>query len=402
MKTILTTTYAVNPYKGSEDAMGWNYVYQIARFHKVIAVTRENNRPHIEQYMSQYPNELYQNMTFLYFDLPKYKRFWKRGSRGAMLYFLLWQKGIVNFVKNQKIDFDIAHNLNFHNDWTPSFLWKLNKPFVWGPIGHHPQISSIYSKTMDLKTRLKNEMAWIVKNYFWKHSSALKNTIENASYIWCMNDSVPKVLNLTNKRYHVSPSVATQDFGCSFKSNEYFHVLSAGRLVHMKGFDLTINSFAKFLEKNVDCKAHLTIVGDGPEKKNLLTLIELLKIGEHVSIIHWMERDSLMKVMRDASVFLFPSHEGAGMVVPEALSFGLPILTIDNCGPGQFVSENYGFVIGEETYEATINGLAEGLSVLYRDEDKFQAMRQAARKAFEEKFHWDRRGEQLKKLYETI
>ena len=56
MKTILATVYSVNPYKGSEEAMGWNYVYQAARYQQIIAVTRENNRGPIEQYMAENPD----------------------------------------------------------------------------------------------------------------------------------------------------------------------------------------------------------------------------------------------------------------------------------------------------------------------------------------------------------
>ena len=53
MKTIIATAYAINPYKGSEDGMGWNFTLQIARFNKVIVITRENNRGYIEKYISE-------------------------------------------------------------------------------------------------------------------------------------------------------------------------------------------------------------------------------------------------------------------------------------------------------------------------------------------------------------
>ena len=55
MKTVLMTAYAVNPYKGSEDGMGWNFILQAARFQRVIAVTRRNNGPHIERYLAENP-----------------------------------------------------------------------------------------------------------------------------------------------------------------------------------------------------------------------------------------------------------------------------------------------------------------------------------------------------------
>ena len=57
MKTILVTAYATNPFKGSEDGMGWNFVYEIAKHHKIIAITRENNQPHIDKYIKEIPQE---------------------------------------------------------------------------------------------------------------------------------------------------------------------------------------------------------------------------------------------------------------------------------------------------------------------------------------------------------
>ena len=68
-----------------------------------------------------------------------------------MLYFYLWQLGLPFWVKNKNWKFDISHNLNFHNDWTPTFLWVLGKPFVWGPVGHHPAIPSEFFEKVGLE-----------------------------------------------------------------------------------------------------------------------------------------------------------------------------------------------------------------------------------------------------------
>ena len=116
MHTILVSAYAVNPYHGSEDGMGWNFINQIARFNKVVAVTRENTRPNIEKYINENPSEHYKNITFVYYDLPYWMRFWKKGGRGALLYYYMWQYFMPSFIRKQKLEFDIVHNLNFHND----------------------------------------------------------------------------------------------------------------------------------------------------------------------------------------------------------------------------------------------------------------------------------------------
>jgi glycosyltransferase involved in cell wall biosynthesis len=406
-RTILVTTYAVNPYKGSEDGMGWNFILQIARYQKVIAITRVNNGPHIAKYMEEYPSELYQNIQFLYYDLPYWMRFWKKGGRGAMLYYWMWQRGMVSFIKKQTIHFDLVHNVNFHNDWTPSFLWKLRKPFIWGPIGHHPEIPKIYNQQHGWKDKLKDLATWAIKNYFWKISSALKKTVSNADHIFCMNSSVVDVLPQIKGKYSIMPSVATENI--SFRTTnkkEGFHIISAGRFVPLKGFDLTIRSFATFyhsLEKTTNKSTiTLTLVGSGPEKEAYKKLCSELNITENVKFIKWIERNELLKLYQESHAFLFPSHEGAGMVVAEALSFGLPVICLDNSGPGEFITNKCGFAIQEKNVEDTIHSLSNALLELYDSQELQNTMSLEARKRFETHFDWNIRGEQIKEIYDKI
>ena len=80
MKTILVTAYAINPYKGSEDGTGWNYVRQVARFNKVIAITRENNLTDIQRYVEEHQLDV-SNIEFKGYDLPYWARWWRPRPR---------------------------------------------------------------------------------------------------------------------------------------------------------------------------------------------------------------------------------------------------------------------------------------------------------------------------------
>ncbi len=405
-KTILATAYAVNPYKGSEDGMGWNFILQIARNNKVIAITRENNEKDIMRYMREIPNEVYNNIQFQYFDLPYWQRFWKKGGRGAMLYYLLWQRQLVSWVKKLNIHFDISHNLNFHNDWTPSFLWKLKKPVVWGPVGHHPRIPAQYLKPYHKKYWIKDRLTWLTKLFFWRYSISLNNTISNSDHILCMNNSVPETLKIEESNHTIMPSVATEDLGyAEGKENHKFRLLSAGRLIPLKGFDLTINSFAEFLnnldhKKRNDCE--LLIVGKGPEKEKLMKLCVDLGIENHVVFIDWIERSKLMEHYRESSEFVFPSHEGAGMVVAEALSFGLPVICLDNCGPGQFIDNSCGYAVPVQEYRSTVIQLSESILDIFNNPEKKRSLSKNARSRYEDLFHWDKRGDSLMEIYSKL
>jgi glycosyltransferase involved in cell wall biosynthesis len=407
MRTILATVYAVNPNKGSEDGMGWNYIMQIARNYKVYAVTRENNRAAIEQYMKDFPNDLYANVHFLYYDLPYWMRFWKSGKRGAMLYYLMWQAGMPSFISRQNIHVDLVHNLNFNNDWSPSYLWKLKKPFVWGPIGHHPKIPIQYLRYHGLLAFVMDRFRWAVKNYFWKFSPTFRKSMQKADYIWCMNSDVEKFINLSQKQYHICPSVATQDEGVHSLRNieRPFTLISAGRLVPLKGFDLTIRAYLLFLQslspyERKECK--LYIIGSGPQEKILQQLVQEANAIDNVVFIKWIERKKLMEYFRTASVFIFPSHEGAGMVVPEALSFGLPVICLDNCGPGELVNDTCAYIVPEDSYDNTVLKLSEAIQELYRNPAHRELMSSNARLRYESLFQWHQRGDKLHEVYSKI
>jgi glycosyltransferase involved in cell wall biosynthesis len=407
MKTILLSAYAVNPYHGSEDGMGWNFICQIARFQKVIAVTRRNTRPHIEKYIKENPSTAYDNIKFVYYDLPYWMRFWKKGGRGALLYYYMWQYFLPVFVKRRKLQFDIVHNLNFHNDWTPSRLYILNKPFVWGPIGHHPMIPKDYIlHVYGRKQYLLEQLKWTTKKFFWNADPFLRNTVKNADAILAMNSSVTEVLDIKNQHVVTMPSVSCEGHGKKIEKSELeFNILSVGRFVPLKGFDITIKSFARFyhqLHEHDKSRTKLILAGDGPYKKYLKQLASDLQLGDAVRFIEWMKREDLKKLYEQSHVFLFPSHEGAGMVVAEALSYGLPVICFKNCGPGEFIDENCGIRIDYGRYDSSITDFANAISKIYIDDRIYNRLSEGAVHRFKSRFDWNLKGEQLSEVYEKV
>jgi glycosyltransferase involved in cell wall biosynthesis len=407
-KTVLVSAYAVNPYHGSEDGMGWNFINQIARFNKVIAITRENTRPHIEKYMKENPSVHYTNINFVYYDLPYWMRFWKKGGRGALLYYYMWQYFLPAFVKRQKLEFDIVHNLNFHNDWTPSRLWVLRKPFVWGPIGHHSKIPKDYIlHVYGYRQYFTEQLKWMTKKYFWQVDPLLRQTVNHADTVLAMNSSVAKVLQIPEAKVVRMPSVSTEAPGEKLPhiSNGKFTILSAGRFVPLKGFDITIKSFARFrsqLPVVQQDKVELVLVGDGPYKEQLVKLTEELYIQKQVRFIKWLDREDYKQLYANSHVFLFPSHEGAGMVVAEALSYGLPVVCFNNDGPGEFVDDTCGITVPYNRYDTSISKFAEALNTIYTDPVYFNKLSEGALEAFKNRFDWNLKGEHLRNVYNEV
>src|SRR5512141_2006914 len=129
---VLLSVYACQPGKGSEAGVGWNWVRQMARFHEVWAITRTSNASAILEAVAADPMP---NVHWIFFDLPRWARFWKRGERGLRPYYYMWQIGAYRLARrlHAQVHFDLVHHVTFVNYWLPSFMALLPVPFIWGP-----------------------------------------------------------------------------------------------------------------------------------------------------------------------------------------------------------------------------------------------------------------------------
>jgi len=408
-KTILITAYAVNPFKGSEDGTGWNISKELAKTNELHIVTRKNNRAEIERYFKEFESPIHKNMNFHYYDLPGWIMNWKHrlGERGYVIYFYLWQFFLPFYVRSKKIKFDLAHAVNFHSDSHPQFLWFLGKPVFWGPIGHHPPvpknyINPIYGERKWAKDRLYNIVKFMMRRldpfYYFSKWSAKK--------IFVINSGVNKSVGANPDKIIVLPAVAHNETVKMSKpiEKENFTVLSVGRFVYMKGFDVTIRAFANFYHSLPDFNkktVKLKLVGKGEELNLMKTIIEKEKITEAVEIVKWVKKEEMESIYKQASVFCFGSHEGAGMVVPEALSYGLPIVCFDNYGPGELCNDSCSIRIPYGNYCQSINGFSKALSKLYYDKASYQRYALNASTFASDNFNWSRKAKIILGAYAT-
>lgn len=109
-------------------------------------------------------------------------------------------------------------------------------------------------------------------------------------------------------------------------------ILSVGRLVHYKGFELLIHA-SKFLSPNTI----IIIAGNGPLKMVLKNLVLHTKSSDRILLLNKISTDHLHALYKKASLFCLPSinrSEAFGVVLLEALAFGLPIISTKIKGSG--------------------------------------------------------------------
>ncbi|HOW88705.1 MAG TPA: glycosyltransferase family 4 protein [Elusimicrobiales bacterium] len=143
------------------------------------------------------------------------------------------------------------------------------------------------------------------------------------------------------------------------------NLVALGRLHEQKGFDMLITAFASVAGRFP--RWQLTIIGEGPERKNLESLIRGSGLSGRVALPGVSEKPS--DALRYADLFVMSSrYEGFGMVLAEAMACGLPAVSFDcPSGPGSMIRHG---VDGLLVRPGDVAGLGSALAELMGDEEK--------------------------------
>lgn len=120
-------------------------------------------------------------------------------------------------------------------------------------------------------------------------------------------------------------------------------VLAVGRLVHTKGFDVLLNAWALVTQRTPDWK--LMIVGEGEERQALEAQRNQLGLRNNVALPGAFS--DITKAYEEASIFCLSSrYEGFGLVLIEAMAFGLPIVsTACETGPRELLEDTHNAIM---------------------------------------------------------
>jgi glycosyltransferase involved in cell wall biosynthesis len=172
-------------------------------------------------------------------------------------------------------------------------------------------------------------------------------------------------------------------------------IIFIGRFIKEKNLDKLIEAVDLIRQKMPDVKCH--VIGDGPEKKRLIAHVSDSDLDKNIRFFDFLEYDEVIAMLKSSKVLVLPStREGFGIVVLEAFSCGVPVVTVNSARNAaiELVDDDTGFIVNADARE-----LGESIYKLITDDTLRKKMSLSAISKAKE-YDWDKITEQLLGIYD--
>lgn len=231
-----------------------------------------------------------------------------------------------------------------------------------------------------LLRRFTEEILWGYGGWLLRQFTAFVAPTRTVADVVTMRTSLParvisNGVDLTTFRPPLSPAEKTASRTKLGLPRGVPMILHVGQLHKAKRVDRAIEAAAQAMRH---IGAHLLIVGDGPQKANLIRLCKLHGISDRAHFTGYVTVEmGLPEIYRAADVFVTASEiETQGIVLLEAAASGLPIVTVDATCIGEIVHDG---VNGRLAGSGDIGAMGEAIVEILNNEGIAASMREAGR-----------------------
>ena len=189
------------------------------------------------------------------------------------------------------------------------------------------------------------------------------------------------------------------------KSGQNFLIVFCGRFVAFKGPDIAVRIIAMLVFKRKRRNVKLRMIGDGPVKSKVESLVKELGVSEYVFLLGAQPQSVVREEVSRADVFLLPGRyeevsgraEAQGVVVQEAQAAAVPVVVSDAGGTKFGVLDGItGFVVESENVEQ----YADRIEQLMENSELRKSFGEAGREFVIERFDTEVLGDSLLALYQ--
>lgn len=379
-RTILVLAYSISPTRGSEYAVGWNYVTHMARDHDLVVLYGLAG-PHmgdLEEMAGVTSEQFGGHITFVPVLPGQRARIANHLNRTGHVPFSFyvayryWHVAALEAARRIVADrrIDVVHYLCPIGFREPGYLWKLNKPYVWGPIG------GIAARPVRafIGLGLGNGLRTVARNFAnavqFRFGRRVAEGISRADMLLAAtSENAAAIERVHGRRAIVVPENAI-DLGSSVTvrvspPGQPLRLIWVGTLETRKAITILLRALAQLPKP---ARWTLDVLGDGPLLAQSRAEAEALRIADLVTWHGKLPRDRAVARMADADVHVLTSlAEANTTVLWEAMGAGVPTMAIDHCGMHDSICHDCGVRLPLDRIDAMVDSFADAIGRLIDD-----------------------------------
>jgi glycosyltransferase involved in cell wall biosynthesis len=413
---VLVCAFAASPLRGSEASIGWNIPLHVARYHDVSVLTvdeavGEPLREEIDAWVRD--KGPITGLTFHFVQRRWISRLLLRRYPNESLFlplfylgYRVWQRAAFREAQRLHAEqpFDVVHHLSITGYREPGYVWKLDAPFVWGPIGGAANIPWSYFRGFTIAERAFYGLRNVVNHLQKRLTIRSRRAAERASHIWVIGDDERRMVSDIWARpctqlIETAPATGTRARASPpYDGTRPLRLAWSGSHIGRKALPIALRAIALL----PDVLLELWICGRGRSTARWQILARRLRISHNLKWLGWMPHDRAVATLADADAFIFTGlQEGTPAVVPEALSLGLPVVCHDTCGMKFAVNDECGIKIPRISLERSIGGFAAAIRQLAENLTELERLSRGARLRARE-LNWDAKAVEISRIYERV
>lgn len=400
---ILVLAFACEPNRGSEEGVGWNWSINLAKHHNVYVITRGQEKPYIEKYISETGIE---NPRFYYFEDAGLMHFIdKKIPMGFRTYYRWWQSQIVGIAKEiiKEHRIDIIHQLTYNEYRTPGKLYDIGIPFVWGPIGGGHEYNPILKNGHFRKLDVVKEIIRKHLNHRYLKDKDVVRAIETSAEILVADPATYSILPKTREYGRLLEAAYYPDRNGikSFenRNHEKIRLMYAGVMTPRKGLKIIIDALGESSFRDFE----LIFIGDGIDRPLLEKLADRYGIKDNIKFLGKISYDEVNCYYDWADLFLFPSiRDTSGNVVLEAMSHGTPVIALNHNGASEMITSESGDLIDIKSYEQIKKDYVEIIKKYQVNRELLEIKGRAARERLEQVYSWSHVMDVIDMVYQKV
>lgn len=191
------------------------------------------------------------------------------------------------------------------------------------------------------------------------HMWMVKNCIRDADAVVTLTDGDANDWRRVNSNVFVIPNVVCLNENSSFTTCQSKSVIFVGRLSKQKNIGSLLNIWEKVYLSNPDWELH--VYGEKGDVED--SVYDRLFIAKNIGVvIHKPEKNQMLEEYKKHSILVLTSlFEPFGLVIPEAMSCGLPVVSYDSpYGPNTIISDEWdGYLIHDYNEDIFVDRLCK-------------------------------------------